>query len=157
MSRSALIVLRVLAVGSALTILACHVVNKQQQAGATGERGGAGSAAGDEKPERTRMSGTKSMRIQHGPVTKLKAGDPAPPAATPNPPVLILGTKSSRLFQPEDISRRLLTPPAPEHQSPPPRPAFHGTKSMRVLTPADLQQRQQQSATPAQQSIVAQP
>ncbi len=152
MSRSTLLILRVLAVGGALTVLACHVVRRQQEAtaGAAGDRGTTGSNA----PPPVRISGTKSL----GPAPGRQPGAPesSQPVPVPNgQDTIIVGTKSAPVLNPADV-KTFLTEPAPAPQ-PPVRPAIPSTKSARMITPAEVQRFQQQQAPAAQQSATPRP
>lgn len=163
MSRSTLLVLRVLAIGGAVTVLACHVVNKQQQAnaGAAGERGSPGTAPNDE----TRISSTKSVVVKLPPAIKLAPSHSQSASHPPSHDVRILGTKSAAVVSPLDAQNVLPdplegqrfqpNPPPPVVPAPPP-PRFHGTKSGRMVAPEEVRQMQQRAA-PAQQSAPAQP
>ena len=122
MSRFALHSLRILAVGGAVTLLACHVMKKQEKAnagrGTAGDRGETGNPpAASQAP--VYMSGTKSLQ--------------ALPTPSPQEDVRILGTKSARVINPSDVST---TSPAPR--------MFPGSKSGIVITPEELKQMQQQ-------------
>jgi hypothetical protein len=154
MSRPALLILRVLAVGGALTVLACHVVRRQQDAtaGASGERGTAGANA-VQAPAPVRMSGTKSL----GPAPGALPGVPEnPPSASApaGPDVIIVGTKSAPVLNPADVKPLLPNPvpPAAPAPQPPVRSAIPSTKSARMITPSEVQRFKlpatQQSATP---------
>jgi hypothetical protein len=134
MSRPALLILRVLAVGGALTVLACHVVRRQQDAtaGASGERGTAGANAASPSPAAapTYISGTKSLQAI-----------PLSPTTGQGEHPWIVGTKSAPVLNTSDVKPLLpdatpLPTPAPQ---PPARPAFPSTKSARMITPAEVQ------------------
>jgi len=157
MSRSTLFILRVLAIGGALTVLACHVVRRQQEAtaGAAGDRG----TAGEEAAAPTRVPGTKSVVVQsRQPVVKLKPANPAPAPATPNPDIYLYGTKSAAVLKPADLQPAVPNPapPAAPAPQPPVRAAIPSTKSARMITPAEVQRFQQQQAPAAQQSATPQ-
>jgi len=180
MSRSTLIILRVLAVGGAVTVLACQVINKQQQAnaGAAGDRGNTGVNS-PPPPGSTFISGTKSLHTVHfSSVPDRPAEDEssvqtggeraaAASTASPGKEVRFLGTKSAEVVSPLDVQNLLPAPlegQRPPANSPPPVvPAnspsrFHGTKSFRAITPEDLRKiLPQQRVAPAQQSAPAQP
>ena len=126
MSRFALHSLRFLAVGGSVTLLACHVMKKQEQAnagrGTAGDRGGAGSPpAASQAP--VYISGTKSLQALETP--------------PPREDVRILGTKSARVVAPSDVSTTPLVAPR----------MFPGSKSGIVITPEELRQMQQQRGT----------
>jgi hypothetical protein len=131
MSRQFVIVLRILAVGSALTILACQIVNRQKQAGAaTGDRGTPGPEATEAGREWAASS--KSARA--------------------------LSPREIRAVREQTASQQTLTLPEPTSvvQSPPPlvpapapmRPApdrvrGFGSKSAPAILPSDVRKMKQ--------------
>jgi hypothetical protein len=160
MSRSTLLILRILAIGGALTVLACHVVRRQQEAtaGVSGDRGAAGANAVPPTPAVTYISGTKSLQALP---LKPPAGQSSGDVATSQPPQrdwIILGTKSAPVLSPADLQPTAPHPaPSAAPAQPPARPAFPSTKSARMITPAEVQRFQQQQTAPAQQSIIPKP
>jgi hypothetical protein len=160
MSRSTLLILRILAIGGALTVLACHVVRRQQEAtaGVSGDRGAAGANAVPPTPAVTYISGTKSLQALP---LKPPAGQSSGDLATSQPPQrdwIILGTKSAPVLSPADLQPTAPSPAptAAAAPQPPARPAFPSTKSARMITPAEVQRFQQQQAPAAQQSTTPQ-
>jgi len=159
MSRSALLTLRILAVGGALTVLACQVVNQQRQAntgpsaGAAGDRGEPGAST---PAAPTRISGTKSLHRAPGSTQSRGENTTVPPAAR----VHAAGTKSARMVTPADVAPRPAATPLPTGAAVAPSPlpqAFPGTKSMRVMTAEDLRKLRQSEAEVRQQSPAPQP
>jgi hypothetical protein len=100
MSRIVLITLRILAVGGALTLLACHVMHEQERAAAA-----PASAPGAARTP-VYMSGTKSLQALD---SKARA-----------PEAHFHGTKSGRVLSPQDVTPGI--PPDLQRQQQAPQP-----------------------------------
>lgn len=131
MNRPALITLRVLAIGSALTVLGCLVANQQKNSNASaganansngtaaGDRGQPGPAApanqtaGDEPRPRTFAPSSKSISVPLVPAQKLKLSPAQQPASSPNDPPrrFMAGTKSAAVVSPRDVTGHQSGPP----------------------------------------------
>jgi len=90
MNRPALIILRVLAIGSALTAITCQVANRQKLANAStaaaGDRGAPGPAAPPTTPRPTWAPSSKSIDSLIVPTRPPITGVPSAPATIPDPP-----------------------------------------------------------------------
>src|SRR5690348_14536038 len=103
MNRPALIALRVLAIGSALSVLGCLVVNRQKQAtAASGDPGSLGPigppAPGQVRPGWASSSKSLSALVKEEDVSSpINYGEPIRATAAPMnvPSEVILGTKSA--------------------------------------------------------------
>ncbi|HEX2748856.1 MAG TPA: hypothetical protein VHM91_12700 [Verrucomicrobiales bacterium] len=135
MPRPAIIALRILAVGSALTILACQIANRQKQAQDAGDRSVPGSGASAEKkamrPEDYWAASSKSGPMVRPDQLKKTPAAPAPvQTASPAPPP----ENSIPMGEP-------LPPMAPSKM--PTHTRGFGSKSAPLVTPSDLRQLQQ--------------
>lgn len=132
MSRHTVIVLRILAVGSALTVLACQISNRQQQAtetaAAAGDTGSPGYAGAKPTAPPVRAAGTKSARMITPPPSGSSQQAPPQPTAP----------------KPAEVTTPLLPPPTPPAAAPT-RVRGFGSKSAPAMTPSDVRQMQQRS------------
>ncbi|HWB01458.1 MAG TPA: hypothetical protein VG796_00445 [Verrucomicrobiales bacterium] len=140
MSRHTVTVLRILAVGSALTVLACQISNRQQlateTAAAAGDAGSPGYAGSKPAAPPVRAAGTKSARM----ITPPPAG--SSPQAPPQPTAPAPAEVTTPLLSPP-------TPPAAASNPAPTRVRGFGSKSAPAMTPSDIRRMQQQG----QQSV----